>query len=437
MRKGYNKMDSMRRNQYSPLKIKDLVKILGLTVKKDNVNKVITFLACLSAYTENSQLNISFNAPSSSGKSYIPSELVSLFPKKDVRELGYVSAKAFFHDEGKPDPKTNVAVVDLERKILVFLDQPHQNLLEYLRPILSHDRKEVNIKITDKNRKGGLKTKNIIIRGYPAVIFCTAKLMVDEQEATRFILLSPETSQDKLRKSIEEVLLKETDEKLYRQKLHSNPARRLLMQRIRAIKEERIKNVKIHAPEKIGEWFYGKYKRFQPRHARDMKRLIYIVKCYALLNLWHRRREGSIIHTSDVDIKAGIILWKKIAISQEYNLPPYVYNILKDVIEPIYKKKLENPQRLRLEGQESEPVNPTLTRKEILEEYYQLYGRPLDEWKLRKEILPMLERSGLIRQENDALDKRQMVVIPIELERELSGYDSKDYERRPEYSQDV
>lgn len=426
----------VEKKKFAPLTIKELTKVLGLTVKKDNVNKIITFLACLSAYTENSQLNISFNAPSSSGKSYIPSELVSLFPKEDVLELGYSSAKAFFHDEGKFDRKTNTTVVDLERKILVFLDQPHQNLLEHLRPILSHDRKELNIKITDKDRRGGLKTKNIIIRGYPAVIFCTAKLMVDEQEATRFILLSPETTQAKLRESIDEILLKETDEKLYRKKLNSNLDRRLLMRRIKAVKKEGIKNVKLHDSGRIRKWFYKKYRRFQPRHTRDMKRIIYIIKCLALLNLWHRRRKGSTIYTSNADIKVGIKLWKKIAISQEYNLPPYVYNILKEVIEPAYKRKVEEPRKIILPKTSSPDSHnrvvlekPDLTRKEIIEEYFQVYGRPLDEWKLRKEILPMLERSGLVRQDVDAIDRRQKLVIPVKLERKLSE-EVKELDRR-------
>ena len=42
----------------------DFVKYLALIV-----NKLATFLCLLSTYTENCQFNISFNAPSSTGKS--------------------------------------------------------------------------------------------------------------------------------------------------------------------------------------------------------------------------------------------------------------------------------------------------------------------------------------------------------------------------------
>ncbi|MCX7661474.1 MAG: hypothetical protein N2Z79_02175, partial [Candidatus Omnitrophica bacterium] len=169
-----------------------LLEVLGLTIKQDDTNKLITFLCCLSAYTENNQFNLSFNAPSSTGKSYIPIEVSSLFPKEDVIKVGYCSPTAFFHDKGQFIKELEGYYVDLERKILIFLDQPHTLLLEHLRPLLSHDEKEIRIKITDKSQKYGLKTKNAVIKGYPSVIFCSAGLKIDEQEATRFLLLSPE-----------------------------------------------------------------------------------------------------------------------------------------------------------------------------------------------------------------------------------------------------
>ena len=82
-------------SQFSTLYSEELIEILGLTIKKDETNKLITFLCELSAYTENSQVNISYIAPSSTGKSYIPMETATLFPKKDVIEVGYVSPPHF------------------------------------------------------------------------------------------------------------------------------------------------------------------------------------------------------------------------------------------------------------------------------------------------------------------------------------------------------
>ena len=215
-------------SQFKPLSSQELIKTLGLTIKKDEENKLITFLCELSAYTENSQFNISFNAPSSTGKSYIPTEIARLFPEEDVIEIGYCSPTAFFHDIGEYKKEKKGYLVDLSRKILIFLDQPHTQLLERLRPLLSHDKKEIKLKITDKTQKFGLKTKNVLLRGYPSVIFCTAGLKIDEQEATRFLLLSPETNQEKIREAIHEKIKKETDANAYQEWLDSNPERKIL-----------------------------------------------------------------------------------------------------------------------------------------------------------------------------------------------------------------
>ena len=71
-------------SQFRPMSIEELTRILGLTIVKDENNKLITFLCMLSTYTEEGQFNISLNSPSSTGKTYIPLEVVKLFPRKDV-----------------------------------------------------------------------------------------------------------------------------------------------------------------------------------------------------------------------------------------------------------------------------------------------------------------------------------------------------------------
>ncbi|MEM3824386.1 MAG: hypothetical protein QXH87_05570, partial [Candidatus Bathyarchaeia archaeon] len=225
------------------LTIDDLIQILGSTVKHDDENKAITFLTMLLTYTEEDQINIGYLAESSTGKSYIPLELSWYFPQEDVIKLGYASPTAFFHDYGvlmhkegihvnfemKPNKaaikedleiekgkvskdavesaykremrkwkellKGSYYMVNLHQKIVIFLDMPHDLLLQRLRSLLSHDDREIVLKITDKREKGGLRTKTIVIRGYPTVLFCSAKFSIADQEKTRLLLLSPEISQ--------------------------------------------------------------------------------------------------------------------------------------------------------------------------------------------------------------------------------------------------
>jgi hypothetical protein len=86
-------------SQFQPITPIDLSEALELTIKNDNENKVVAFLCQLSAYTEDAQFNVSFNSPSSTGKSYIALEVSKLFPNEDVIKLGNCSKTAFFHEQ--------------------------------------------------------------------------------------------------------------------------------------------------------------------------------------------------------------------------------------------------------------------------------------------------------------------------------------------------
>jgi hypothetical protein len=390
-----NNSSNNRDTSFRPISSDELISILGLTIKRDKENKLITFLGMLSAYTESSQLNISYNAPSSTGKSYIPTEIARLFPAKDVIQLGYCSPTAFFHGVGQYVKERNGYIVDLERKILIFLDQPHTQLLEHLRPLLSHDKKEIAVRITDKSQKAGLKTKNIFLRGYPSVIFCTAGLRIDEQEATRFLLLSPQSDQEKIREAIQEKIKKEADSRAYEEWLLSNPGRERLQERIIAIKKANITEINIGSPEKIEAMFLKKGKGLRPRDMRDIDRILSLIKVFALVNMWFREEGDSTLIANEEDIDGAFKVWEEVSESQEYNLPPYVYDFYQDVILKAY-----------------EEVGRGLFKEDIMRKHYQVYGRVLQDWSLRQQIIPMLESAGLIRQEPDKEDKRKILIYP-------------------------
>lgn len=389
-------LEKIDTSQFKQLTQKDLSEILELTIKNDDDNKVVTFLCQLSAYTEDTQFNIAFNSPSSTGKSYIALEVSKLFPNEDVIKLGNCSKTAFFHEQGDYDKEKNEIVVDLSRKILILTDAPHTGLLEGLRSFLSHDEKIMYSKITDKNQKGGNRTKTVALKGYASVIFCTAGLRMDAQEQTRFILLSPEVNQEKIHAGISNTIRKEADNEKYIEWLDNNPKRKKLKLRIEAIKNEHIGDIKISNQNKIIERFFKEGKKLQPRHQRDIKHLISLMKSFALLNLWWRKREGSTITANDEDIEQAFKLWEKISVSQELNLPPYIYEIYTQIILPLSSETAQNG----------------ITRQNILERHYKNYGRMLDAQQLRQQIIPILETSGLIYQEQDKNDKRKILIYP-------------------------
>lgn len=387
-------------NEFSPLSIKELSDILGLTIKHDNVNKVVTFLCMLSAYTEESQFNLSFNAPTSAGKSYIATEVSKLFPKEDLRQTGHNSPTAFLYQ--KAEKIGDDFHLDLARKIIIFLDQRDTQVLQRLRPILSHDQKEIRYSITNHEEKQGFRTKNIVIHGYPAVVNCTATQNIDAQESSRFLLLSPEMNQEKIHAGIDQTISKEADPEKFRKWLEAEPRRQLLKQRIAAIKVVHNEIITIPGEEVIRNRFFKENPKLLPRHQRDIKWLLAIIKTLALLNCWWRGTDPNRIAANDQDINSAWELWQDFAESQNRNLSPYLLQLFKDVFAPLLQPSLDY---LKEDEQ-------GVTRQEIIAKHYEVYGRSLDHKQLGYEILPMLERAGLIRQEKSTDDRRVWLVLP-------------------------
>jgi len=402
-------------SRFKPMGATDIIRILEPTIKQDNTNKFLVFSAMLNAYTEENQMNIAFIAPSSSGKSHIPHEVSMLFPKEDLIMLGSASPTAFYHDMGAYDKETNTLTVDLERKIVIFLDQPNTALLERLRALLSHDEKEVKNKITDKSEKKGMRTKNVILRGFSTFVFCTAGLKVDEQESTRFLLLSPEISQEKIREAVLQRIHKGSDCESFNRLLNANPERQLLKQRILAIKQAHVIDIKINNPELIEEMFFKRQKKLKPRDQRDIAKIMNIIKSFALINYWFREKDGLSIVANNDDITNAFEIWDSLSDAQSLGLPPYIYDMYNDVIVSEFQKVNEKNVGVWI----------GLTRGRIASVHYEVYGRYIADWQLRQ-IITMLETAGLIYQEADEIDKRKMLVYPTFARKEGSTNNSEE-----------
>jgi len=384
------------REKFPPITLDDVKEVLDLTIKKDDTNKLIVFLGMLSAYTEEAQLNITLNAPSSTGKTYIPMEISELFPKEDVIKKDYCSPTAFFHEKGEYDKEKDVTLVDLERKIVIFRDQPNPALLIKLRPLLSHDDKYMIISITDKTKNSRNRTKNIVLKGYCAFVFCSAGIKMDEQECTRFILLSPDIDTEKIRLAIKEKIKKEKDQEAYCRDLKNNSERLTLIERIKVIKDLGVGNFRISNADEVEKRFFAVNSNLIARHQRDIGRLFELIKAVALLNAWHRERVGAEIVTTNEDFESAWKLWIEISRCQDLNLSPYAYEILEEVIVPEYELK-----------------GAGLTRQEIIKKYKAVKGQNITDTYLKNQVLKALDASGLIYYEKDDNDKRRSLIIPI------------------------
>ena len=391
--------------KYKELRIEDITETLGSTIKKDDLNKVTTFLTMLLAYTEDAQMNISFQAPSSTGKSFIATEIARYFPEQDVIELAGCTPNALLYDASNYNREEDYYLVNLERKIIIFMEQPGTELLSKIRPLLSHDKKELRFESTDPNK---MKKRTAIIRGFCSVTFCTAGLRIDEQEATRFLLLSPDTDQEKLREAVIASMRKESNREKFIAEINSNPLRNELKERIQAIRDTHINNVIIPNEEVIIERYLSLIPVIKPRHQRDNKRLLGLIKAFALLNCFQRERKGNDIVANQTDIDIGFELWGKLSESQELNLSPYLCDFLKKVIIPTYQEALDK------EDGSDFGFNSVVgaTRADVANKYHHIYGKFLDASYFRTQILPMLVTAGVVREEPSATDRRNKLIIP-------------------------
>jgi hypothetical protein len=404
---------------------KDIASVLSTSIKKDEAPKLITFCAMLLAQTNEDQLNLGFQAESSSGKSYVPLELANYFPEDEIMKFAGASPTAFYHKGGIWDEERKAIICDLEHKIIIFIDQPHFLLLERLRPLLSHDDKELHYMITDHSQKHGLRAKNVILRGHSSFFFCTTRNDPDEQEKTRLLQLSPSTDQDKLRESLELSSLRKANREEYERRISQHPERLWLMKRILAIRQHGVREVIIPDEGKgVYDRFIKEHPYLIPRHQRDFPRIFSFIKAHALLNCFNReKKEGKAdtILATQTDIDAGFALYKEIELSNELGLSPYIFRIFVDVIAPL----------LSYDG-----IGKGVSREEIMRKHYEVRYKTLSPETLKREIIPQLELVGLILQEPDPDDKRKLLIYPTVSTpiisaklRENEGESSKNYKK--------
>lgn len=388
-----------------------LADILDETIKYDRENKCIIFCGMLTAYTDEDQLNICLLGPSSSGKTYLAREISKYFPEEDIEEYAEVSPKAFKHVAPVTDDETGKSYIDFERKILMFTEMPHPQLLSNLRPILSHDKKETEFLVADKNSSGSNIAKNSVIRGFPSVIFCSTYTKLDDQEQTRCLMLSPEVSNEKISAALELASERLANLEAYGAKLAISPARQSLMRRIRYIKSLNIKSVIVENPQEVLERFKKLIasKTMQPRAQRDIAHVYSLIKAAAMLNAKNRINDNGDVIVKPEDIDAGFRLWGIIDKTQTLGIPPAVYEFYANFILPTYNN-FKSSGEVRVVKDE---IVDGVTYQEILAYYYNQTGSTYNGDAFRKNIIPPLISANLIQIEKRGVKNYIKPTSPI------------------------
>lgn len=278
--------------------ISRVIEALNTTIVLDDTCKALTFMAMLLTYAEEDQLNIGLIGESSSGKTIITLETGAYFPEEDQIVITEGTLRALWYDqtsirgenrvelppealyvveklakwvEENPEPERGSKTLwrdkrqdarraikavyrqlrprrflDLHQKIIILLDQKDDGLLRNLRPLLSYDKKQIEAKLVSKTGvSGSWQTDATVIQGYPIMVVCSAAYLKDEQEQTRFLLLSPETSQEKIMAVLEYLGRMMGDRKAHRDRIMQDPLRVELMEHVKEIRNQKITQINL------------------------------------------------------------------------------------------------------------------------------------------------------------------------------------------------
>jgi len=225
----------------------DIVKIFSKEIREENDNITQVILALLSAWTNNPQ-NIRILAPSGEGKTYLVTLIAKLFPQENIIILAKATPQSFKYalsskkvvengpgnwqdyevaikpleeelsktkdKEKQQELKNGIRelresacdLVDFTNKIIILVDSQSFELFESLKTTLSHDQQNIQSFSVNKSKSGTILGQKFVIRGFPALIYCSAK---DEQKRdetneinTRFNTISLNASSKKYREML-------------------------------------------------------------------------------------------------------------------------------------------------------------------------------------------------------------------------------------------
>jgi hypothetical protein len=346
---------------------------------EDETTRKLELLAFISACGEY-PINLALQQVAGSGKSYTITQTAKYFESEDVWVCGAVSPKALIHGYGTWDNEKDAFIIDLQKKVIVFLDTPQFETLEMLKPLLSRDKFETMYRFVDKNT---MKTVTVILRGWPAVIFCSVQGRYTKEFIRRWFTASPAVTPEKIAKSIKLKAQREAAP----EKHEEDAEFKVLRKAFAMLKEGYPHKAVIPYAPKLAEHFRAK----QPTDMSYFNLFLALIKCVTILHAQQRQK----------DEKGRLT-----ATMQDYQT---AYNIFRDIEKPttmgLGQNVLDFYQNVlrTIEGDYT-------TYGEIVAKYAQAYGESKSHTTLRVEYLQPLERAGLVETEKDPTDKRRVLI---------------------------
>lgn len=449
--------DQIKDRQY----FEHIVKTVQKKVKHDDRLVRMVLYAGFSSYTDD-PFNLAILAPTSEGKTYAVTECMKYFPEKDVIMIGRMSPMALAYEKGELvneegkslGPKiaelnqkrikvkskeekdivrgdiaklygNAIRLIDLSNKILVFLEPPQKETWDMLKPILSHDLEKISFKHVNKTQKNGNNTQHVIIKGWPACIFCSAKDESDwygwAEVKSRFFIYSPDTTIQKYEEA--NTLISQQGGLpgiIQQQIIIADKDVQLAQKCITLIKNGILKLREKHPTNKIDTWvpYYKLLKENLPSEKgtdmRDIKRIFSLLRTVTAVNQYQRMilmLENMPSVVSEVsDIKEVL----KLVVNNK-GIPQHKIDFFFKVFMPCYMSKTKPDEKPGFYNETIQEDRIAVTTAQLVHwnETHNAIKRALNADKVKQTYLDELIDTGIIGVQQSILNGREQIYYPL------------------------
>lgn len=370
-------------------------------IMDETVRKLI-LLTCCSAYSDY-PLNLSLQQQFSSGKSTTTVQTAKYF--RNVWFLGGLSPKSLIHEKGTYDEEKEGFVIDLQGKIILFLDEPCYETLMMLKPLLSHDTFETSFKFVDKESG---QTITAILRGWPAVIFCAPKSKYIMELCSRWLTASPEVSTEKIQKVIASKGEKAS------QPNQPDPEFEIWQVVFKLISKEAPLKVIVPYAKELSECFRAK----KPIDMRFFDLFLALIKATTILHAFQREKtENGNLKSTIQDYDESYKVFHEIEKSTTLGLGQNVLDFYTNIIKPLWEEEMRGNKNL-------------LTYEMLMWRYEETTEEPISRTTIRESFLKPLEMKGLIDFEDDPKDKRRKTIAVKGTIQEASLINNEEFKKR-------
>ena len=366
---------------------------LSLRIRADPVGRQATFAVMLTAF-QPKPAHLMLSGESSTGKSWLLTNTIEFIPPENTLVLGSSTQRAWFYAGEaimRPHPVipgkavVDYYKVDFRNKVVGLLDNVTPQTIKDLKPVMSHDQPEIEIRAAESQNGGGWRTKRVQVSGCPSFINCTTYLRWDAEISSRHYYLTPADSPEKYEESRELLNQQHTTGVM-----PTSDKIQLVHNAIRTLRDMRLKVV---INPMVIETLRPKFSMVSGRDIRDYERTLTLIESVGWLHALQRERmEGGAVVADqhDWDIVSGFI--DELLRTSRSGTNAQVLEYLERVLKPL-----------------ASDTEQALTVEQIQSKYYEVYNRILHRniMNLYNNQLLDLGKIELVR---DQLDRRHMLV---------------------------